>query len=124
LEHQTVVVREGRITAIGPSRTTSVPPDAARIEAKGRYLLPGLSEMHAHLVENDEDNRAFLDLYLANGITTILSLRGSPVHLALREQITRGEVIGPTIFTSGPFVNEPFTTTPDEVERAVVEQKR
>ncbi|MEO8452253.1 MAG: amidohydrolase family protein, partial [Gemmatimonadota bacterium] len=124
LERQTVVVRGGRITAIGPSRTTIIPPDATRIDAKGRYLLPGLSEMHAHLVENDQDNRAFLDLYLANGVTTILSLRGHPLHLALRDQVARGEVIGPTIYTSGPFVNEPFSTTPDEVERAVVEQKR
>src|SRR5206468_3533441 len=56
--------------------------------------------------------------------TTILNMLGSPRHLALRDQVARGAVLGPTIYTTGPFVNEPFATTADEVERAVVEQKR
>jgi imidazolonepropionase-like amidohydrolase len=124
LANQTVVVRDGKIAAMGPAGSTRVPPDATRIDAKGRYLLPGLHEMHAHLAESDEENRASLDLYLANGITTILSLQGTPTHLTLRGRVASGEIRGPTILTTGPYVNEPFMTTPDEVERAVVAQKR
>ncbi|MGH7467449.1 MAG: FtsX-like permease family protein [Longimicrobiales bacterium] len=51
-------------------------------------------------------------------------MRGSPEHLALRAEVAQARVPGPTIFTVGPYINEPFVTAPAEVERAVVEQKR
>jgi hypothetical protein len=69
---------------------------------------------------------ALLQLYVANGVTTVLNLSGIPRHLRLREQIARGELFGPTIYTSGPFISTRTgsSPTPEEAERAVVEQKR
>src|SRR5690554_6344451 len=49
LENHTVIVRDGRITVIGPAAQVKIPEGAARIEGAGKYLIPGLSEMHAHL---------------------------------------------------------------------------
>lgn len=69
---------------------------------------------------------ALLQLYVANGVTTVLNLSGIPRHLELRERTANGTLFGPTIYTSGPFIS-PTTgssPTPEEVERAVIEQKR
>ncbi|MEO8452592.1 MAG: amidohydrolase family protein, partial [Gemmatimonadota bacterium] len=124
LERQTVVVRSGRIVSIGPVATTAIPLGAIRVDGRGKYLLPGLADMHTHLRESEAENSAQLRVFLANGVTTILSLRGIPQHIELRRRVAGGEVLGPTIYTSGPFVNEPDVKTPDDVEQAVVEQKR
>jgi hypothetical protein len=61
---------------------------------------------------------------LAHGVTTVVNLAGAPVHLEWRRRIERGELIGPTIYTSGPFVNEPRVRTAEEVEREVRAQAR
>jgi len=68
--------------------------------------------------------RTLLRLFVANGVTTVVNLRGTPQILELRSAVASGRVFGPAIYTAGPFVNEPFVTTPDEVEQAVVAQKR
>jgi imidazolonepropionase-like amidohydrolase len=90
--------------------------------------MPGLADLHVHLKEDDaKDNAAILQLFIANGVTTILNLHGTPDHLELRERIARGQQLGPVLYTSGPFVsNTPYSPmpTPEEVERAVIEQKR
>lgn len=121
---QTVIVKDGRIAEIGPAASVIVPAGAARVEGRGAYLMPGLADMHVHLQSGRQDNLALLQLFAANGVTTVLNLRGTPEHLALRESVARGEVFGPTVYTVGPYVNEPFVTTPEDVEREVVEQKR
>ncbi len=127
LTEQTVIVKDGRIAEIGPASRIKVPANALRVDSKGKYLLPGLVDMHVHLQDDGEDdNRALFRLFLANGVTTILNLYGTSHHLELREKIKRGEMLGPALYTSGPFVsNAPVSTpTAEEVERAVVEQKR
>src|SRR5687767_4329880 len=68
LQHQTVIVRNGRIEVIGPTATTDVPSDAERVEGSGtRYLIPGLADMHTHLSTAED-----AALYLAGGVTTVL----------------------------------------------------
>ena len=118
LEHQTVVVENGLITTMGPVGTTPIPRGARRVGAGGKFLIPGLADMHVHV----DDTTDFL-LYLAKGVTTVRNLEGEPYHLQWRDQINRGELIGPTIFTSGPFTNLPRIRTPDDARRAVIEQK-
>src|SRR5262249_36851425 len=61
-------------------------------------------------------------IYLAYGVTTVVNLSGSPTILEWRKKVAAGELLGPTIYTSGPFVNEPRVNTPDEVERDIVAQ--
>jgi imidazolonepropionase-like amidohydrolase len=127
IKEQTVIIRGGKIAHIGPARKTKVPEDAVRVDGTGRYLMPGLVDMHVHLRDYpDEEMSALLKLYVANGVTTVLNLSGIPRHLELREKIARGELFGPTIYTSGPFISRTTgsSPTPEEVERAVVEQKR
>jgi urease alpha subunit len=124
LPNHTVIIRDGLIAEIGPAARVNAPAGVTVIDGAGKYLMPGLADMHVHMAGSRDIQLALLKLYVANGVTTILNARGAPEHLALRAEIARGEVFGPTLLTVGPYVNEPFFTTPDEVERAVVEQKR
>jgi putative transposon-encoded protein len=127
LSHQTVVVRGRRIAAIGSSANTSIPKGALRIDGTGKYLIPGLCDAHVHFQQDKTTNRNFLQLFLANGITTVLNLYGTPVHLELRSAVERGGLTGPAIFTSGPSVGTPHgqvpATTPEEITRVVAAQK-
>lgn len=110
LANQIVVIRDGRIAAVGPAATSTVPPDALRIEAAGRYLIPGLAEMHAHIPPPDSAGRMdyaeeVLFLYVAHGVTTIRGMLGHPAHLDLRRRVESGAALGPRIWTSGPSAN-------------------
>jgi imidazolonepropionase-like amidohydrolase len=119
---QTVVVQAGRIVFVGKSSEASVPPDVIREDGGGRrFLVPGLADMHVHLAFDAEH---WLPLLLAHGVTTVLNLRGTPEHLSLRDRVRRGDVVGPTIYTAGDFVNEPDVVTPADAERVVEEQQK
>src|SRR6266496_6446853 len=61
-------------------------------------------------------------IYLAYGVTTVVNLSGNPMVLEWRKRVNAGTLLGPTIYTAGPFVNEPRVNTPDEVERDIVTQ--
>ncbi|MDQ8756699.1 amidohydrolase family protein [Sphingosinicella sp. LHD-64] len=126
LPDQTVVVRDGRIAAMGPAASTPVPDGATRIEGRGRYLMPGLAEMHAHVppqADQAQWTEDVLFLYAANGITFARSMLGAPHHLALRERAARGEIVSPRIYTSGPSLNGNSVATPADGRRMVAEQK-
>ena len=107
---QTVVVRDGRIVALGPATATAVPEGAEVIDGRGRYLMPGLADMHVHLTHPEaggyyhEDNGASFDLLLAHGVTTVRNMWGTPGLLALRDSVRAGLVLGPHVTTTGPFV--------------------
>jgi len=124
LPGQTVLVRDGRIAAVGPAAQISIPAGATRIDARGKFLMPGLVDLHIHMTGPREIQLALLKMYVVNGVTTVLNLRGSPEHLAYRREIREGRLLAPTFYTTGPFVNEPFVVTPDSVEKEVVAQKR
>ncbi|MDP3774258.1 MAG: amidohydrolase family protein [Gemmatimonadales bacterium] len=126
LANQTVVVRDGRIAEIGPAARVRVPDDALRIDGRGRYLVPGVAEMHAHIPGGNASPawvERVLFLYLANGVTTIRGMLGGPSHLTLRDRAARGEILSPTIYTSGPSFNGNSATSP-EVARRMVEEQR
>jgi len=124
---QTVLVRGDRIVAIGAAAEIAVPTDATIVDGTGRYLLPGLVDAHVHLFgfgPGPRENFADGPIYLANGITTVVNLGGPATprratELEWKRRVEAGEMIGPTIYTAGAFVNEPRVTTPDEVERDV-----
>ena len=125
---QVVLVRRDRIVAVGASNQIPVPEDAIVIDGRGRYLVPGLTDAHVHL-DGDGTRRgtsrgAFGDgpLYLAHGVTTVINQRGLPVHLAWREGVEAGEIVGPTIYTAGEFVHAPRVRTPGDVERELEAQ--
>ena len=103
LPHRTVLVRAGRITEIGAAEQVAVPSGAFRIDGRGRYLIPGLADLHVHLFDSND-----LLLYLANGVTTIRNLGGygaADSILEVRRQVAEGQRPGPTIYTSGNWLD-------------------
>lgn len=125
LPDHTVMVRNGVIEAVGPDGEVSVPDEATVIEGEGRYLMPGLAEMHAHVPSQEdpprEDVEEILFLYVANGITTIRGMLGAAYQLDLREEIRRGEVLGPDFYVGAPSLNGNTAPTPDDAEARVRE---
>ena len=125
LARQTVLIENGRITRLGSIEQVTVPPGALVIDGTGKYLMPGLADLHVHLAYNPPDHHPhLLKLFLVNGVTTVLNLRGTPQMLELKANAAAGRILGPHVYSVGPYINEPFFTTPDEVEGAVVEQRR
>ncbi len=124
LEDQTVLVERGRIVRVGPADRVEPPDGAIRIEARGKYLIPGLAEMHAHVPPQGgrEWMERVLFLYVSNGVTTVRGMLGQPAHLTLREDVERGDVLGPRIYTSGPSLNGNSIPDPDSARRAVRHQ--
>ena len=124
LAGQTVVIRDGLIHQVGASGRVPIPAGTARIEGRGKYLMPGLADMHIHMAGPREIQEELLKMYLVAGVTTILNMRGTPENLALRSDIRSGRVLGPDMYTAGRYVNAPFFVTPDSVEQEVAAQKR
>lgn len=122
---QTVIVRDDHIAEIGPAEDVAVPEGAVRIVGEGRYLMPGLAEMHAHVPPDPDATQWTEDvlfLYAANGITFARGMLGAPHHLALRERLADGEIVGPRLYTSGPSLNDNSVATPEDGARMVREQ--
>lgn len=126
LAGQTVLVRGERIVEIGPSARVRVPAGATRVEGAGKYLMPGVAEMHAHIPGPNagaELVERVLFLYVANGVTTIRGMLGAPSHLSLRDRAARREIWSPTIYTSGPSFNGNSSTAVEAARRMVEEQR-
>ncbi|HSK75357.1 MAG TPA: amidohydrolase family protein [Thermoanaerobaculia bacterium] len=103
LPDRTVLVRNGRIAAIGPKGEVEIPAGALTIDGAGRYLLPGLADLHVHL--EYFENPDILALFLANGVTTVRNMDGRPGILEWRNRIAAGDLLGPTIVTAGPILD-------------------
>lgn len=137
---QTVLLENGRIAALGPN--LAIPASARRIPGDGRYLIPGLWDMHVHLRSDQakpqarlvEANAGLLDLFLPNGVTGIREMGGdlSDEVLQWRDQIRAGERPGPRILTAGRKIdNDPpawagslGVKTPAEAREAVRQMKQ
>ena len=123
---QTVIVRGDRIEAVGPTRRTGIPAGAIRIVGRDKYLMPGLAEMHAHVLPaqaqgnaDERLNRDIFFLYIANGITTIRAMLGAPNQLTLRERLRAGELLGPTMYVAAPSLNGNSAPNPDTAIKLV-----
>lgn len=103
IANQTVVVSDGVISAIGPVASTPVPSGAVRVDGAGKFLMPGLAEMHGHVpAQPGQFQEDVLFLYVAAGATTVRGMQGHPNHFAMRERVRSGELIGPRLFLSSP----------------------
>ncbi len=103
---QTVVIKEGRIVALGKSADTPVPAGAKSVDGSGKFLIPGLWDMHAHIAAGIRDYPA---LYLANGVTGIRDMHAylPEVIFTLRKDIEDGKRIGPRIVACGAMIDGP-----------------
>jgi imidazolonepropionase-like amidohydrolase len=126
IENQTVIVRD-RIVAMGPAAKIAVPPEAVRIDGAGKFLMPGIAEMHAHLPDDHQLPEAaeqMLALLVANGVTTARGVQGAPNQPALRDRVARGELLGPRLFVYGPALDGSTVKTPEDGVRLVGEYHR
>jgi imidazolonepropionase-like amidohydrolase len=107
---QAIVTNANEIVAVGSDATIAKSWTAQQtLDGSGRYVMPGLWDMHVHFgggVELIEENRALLPLYVAHGITTVRDASGDlPTQvLAWRGEIARGTLFGPTLLSSGPKI--------------------
>jgi hypothetical protein len=118
LADQTIVIDRGRITHIGPAATTAVPADADVMDATGRYLIPGLWDMHAHSWTDRQTRENIFPLYVAFGVTGVRDMTGDcltvcadrdsafwrPPTITLvrgwQADIAAGRLLGPSIVAS------------------------
>ena len=127
LTGQTVVVRGERIAEVGPASKVKVPNGALRVDGRGKYLMPGLAEMHGHIPPPQapkEFTEAVLFMYVANGVTTVRGMLGAPGQLDLRERANRGELLSPTLYLAGPSFNGNSVSSPEQAVEMVKQQKR
>jgi len=133
LEDQTIVIENGKITAVAPAAGARIPAGARTIDLAGHTVIPGLVGMHNHTFYTTRGRSVQLQfsaprLYLANGITTIRTTGGtSPYHeINMKRSIDRGEIPGPRMHLTGPYLTGPGGAgtmaqigTPEEARRIV-----
>jgi hypothetical protein len=126
IANQTVLVRGGRITALGPAAKVKIPAGAIRVDGEGKFLMPGLADMHVRLPEGSasEMTSLHLGLYVVNGITTVRGMLGAPDQLGLRDRVDKGEVLGPRLFVWSPTLGGQNTATPEAAALRVKEYKK
>jgi imidazolonepropionase-like amidohydrolase len=134
LTKQTVVVRDGVIIDIGDAKKVKVPKGSISVDARGKYLIPGLVDMHTHLLSDadefpDSIAEDELRVMVANGVTTVRFMIGTPELLALRARSAKGEIAAPTIYVASPHLtgreqgNNFVVNTPEEAREAVRKSK-
>lgn len=129
LRDATVVVRNGRIAEIGATRNVRVPSGARQVDGRGKYLIPGLADMHTHLYSDgdipDSVGRYEVGVMVANGVTATRFMIGTREHFALRREIESGRVTGPQLWIASPQftgkedVNSRVVTNPEDARAAV-----
>lgn len=98
----TVIITENRITTIGQADEVHIPPEAQVVDAAGKFVIPGLWDMHVHW-----HLKAYLPLFIANGVTGVRLMWGMPMHHAWRQEIAPGTVLGPRLVIASSIVDGP-----------------
>lgn len=114
---RSVLVADGRIARVGPMAAVQGPEGAAVVEGGGRYLVPGLADMHVHLSRED------LPRYLESGVTTVRNLWGHPAIREMIDRVAAGDLPGPTVRSVSPGIDAhperwPYTQFVDRPEQA------
>jgi cytosine/adenosine deaminase-related metal-dependent hydrolase len=126
LANQTVIIRGQRIAELGASDRLKAPAGARVIDGRGKFLMPGLAEMHGHIPPGpgatDANISKVLAYYALNGITFVRGMLGDPKHLPWRRRPTAAKSLSPTIFTTGPAQRQSIPTVEAAI-KAVTEQK-
>jgi len=115
----TVVVLGDRIAALGADADIAVPETAHVIDGTGKFLIPGLWDMHVHLNYKD-----YLPLFIANGVTGVRVMWGQPQHHEWRKQIEAGTLLGPRMKIASPMVDGPHPYWPGSISVATEAQAR
>jgi Amidohydrolase family len=108
----TVVIAGNRITSIGNTAGVSIPKDSQVIDATGKFLIPGLWDMHVHWYGYD---KAYLRLFTANGVTGVRVMWGAPIHFQWRREIQDGTLPGPRMVIASTIVDGPKPIWPGSI---------
>jgi len=114
VENGVVLVRDGRIEAVGEAASVRIPTDARVIDLEGRAVLPGLADMHVHLMGGWDGvgsdwlgYQRYLNALLYSGVTTVFDLGNvMPFVLQVRDEVAAGTIAGPRIYCVGPLVDD------------------
>ena len=121
----TVLLTNGRISQIGSSRRVHLAKNTTTIEARGKFLIPGLWDMHVHSLWDASRPPLFFPLFLANGVTGIREM-GGPMPTAnqvrWRKQVDSGAILGPRLVVPGPFVDGPHPVWPGSIKVSTEEE--
>ena len=132
--HQTIVTVGARISEVGVAGKVRVPKGAVPIDGTGKYVIPGLWDMHVHIRGSKTgnpgalavENEQLLALYLTNGITGIREMGGDLIQKTIqwRDEIASGTRIGPRILTAGPKLDGPRPYWPGSIPVQTVDEAR
>jgi imidazolonepropionase-like amidohydrolase len=108
LSDHTVLIAGERVAAIGPRRSVRVPRGARVIDGAGRYLLPGMWDMHTHTLSGTADVQRTFAMLLAKGVAGVRDM-GAPLDtiLAVRRRVEEGSILAPRMIVAGPLVDGP-----------------
>lgn len=107
--HQTVLVRDGHVVTVGDASAVEVPKDAVAIDGTGKFLTPGLIDMHVHIREGD------LGAYVRAGITSVRNMWGYASLPDVQARVKRGDITGPSIYSASPGLDGPPAKWPETV---------
>lgn len=106
----TVVITGDRITELGEASKVAVPPGVKQVNAAGKFLIPGLWDMHVHWYIKD-----YFSLFTANGVTGIRQMFGNPDLLRWRQDIAKGTFQGPRMIVASPIIDGPKPVWPNSI---------
>src|SRR5712692_8955726 len=121
----TVVITKEHITALGKTGTVSIPQEAQVVNASGKFLIPGLWDMHVHTAFDltPGGKEICLPLFIANGVTGVRDMGGDLATLQKwRQEITQGTLVGPHIIASGPMLDGSFAPWPNSLPIATASE--
>lgn len=109
---RTVLIDEGRIVAMGRAQNTQIPEQALRVNGRGKYLIPGLVDMHVHLFNLSSGrapNEWTFPLFIANGVTSVRDMRSDAASMKRvtlwRKTLDAGDIVMPRIIAAGIAVS-------------------
>ncbi len=108
----TVMTTGNRITVIGKTAAVTIPRSAQVINGTGKFLIPGLWDMHAHWYGPDHTYRPYLGLFVANGVTGVRVMWGAPLHFEWRKEIQEELLLGPRMVISSTIIDGPKPAWP------------
>src|SRR5258708_5679694 len=112
----TVVIVGDRIVAIGKVKKVRIPKGSRSIDARSKFLIPGLWDMHVHIGTEAFDRDSYLSLFVANGVTGIRIMAGAPQHHFWRKEVEAGSLLGPRMVIASPYIDGPKSFLPRAVK--------
>lgn len=109
-ESSTVVITDGVIASVTKHTNAIAPKDALTVDLGGRFVIPGLWDMHVHQFDAD-----YLPFHLLNGVTGIRHMGGIPAHYQWREDLRTGRLTGPRMVLASPIIDGPQPLRPGSI---------